>query len=565
MKKACVYARVSTDKDDQINSLEGQIQYFKKFINQKPEYEFTEIYYDKGVGGTSTKKRKGFIKMIEDAKNGMYDIIITKEVSRFARNTIDTLMYTRELKKHNVGVLFVEDNINTLSGDGELRLSLMATLAQEESRKISERVKWGQKRRQEEGVVFGSHVYGYNLKDGKLLINEQEAEVVKEIFTMYATGYGLQKIASYLNQKGIKSKKGGEWKSKPILYILRNEKYKGTLISRKYKVSNYIDQVTEKRNDDEKIVIENNHSAIVSEELWNKVQKEINKRQDLYVKDGKYASRYLFSGKIICNKCGDKYRRKRSNKKYFQWTCKTSDREGKKICSGQSYREEFLEKGCNLLLKQAKMYKKENIKLIKNKLEVTLGKNYYKKDIEETTSKLKKLKNRLKNYYDMRADGEISKEELNELSEDIKVKISQTEKLLEKYTNADQEIIDKVDFLKKIEDILNNIEDNIDTTNGKEIFDFFIYKIFAYDRNNFVIQTSLNIFFQIKKDKLKFQSIDECNVEIQEIDTSSALYPYRDKSKYFCNNKDIIEVDFEYLNKQYEILIERREYNEAAV
>ena len=171
MLNVAAYCRVSTDKSDQKNSFEGQKSYFESYIKSHRDWKLINIYADEGITGTSTKKRKEFNTMISDAKSGKINMIITKEVSRFARNTVDTLQYTRELKAAGVSVFFINDNINTMDNDGELRLTIMASIAQEESRKTSERVKWGQKRRMEQGVVFGRNILGYHLKNGVLTVN----------------------------------------------------------------------------------------------------------------------------------------------------------------------------------------------------------------------------------------------------------------------------------------------------------------------------------------------------------------------------------------------------------
>lgn len=175
--RAAAYGRVSTEKDDQVNSLISQREYFSDYIRQHEDWELTGIYYDEGISGTQTANRRGFNQMIQDAMAGKIDLILTKEVSRFARNTVDTLSYIRKLKEKGVRVIFTIDNIDTMDGDGELRLSIMATLAQDESRKTSERVKWGQKRRMEQGVVFGRDLLGYTVKAGNLFVNEEEAGI----------------------------------------------------------------------------------------------------------------------------------------------------------------------------------------------------------------------------------------------------------------------------------------------------------------------------------------------------------------------------------------------------
>ena len=183
MQKVAVYCRVSTDKEDQINSLENQKKYFTEYIEKNPSYKLTKIYVDEGVTGTSTKKRHSFCEMMKDAQNHTFDLILTKEISRFARNTLDSILYTRKLKALGIGVIFMNDNINTLDADAELRLTIMSSIAQEESRKTSDRVKWGQKRRMEQGVVFGRDMLGYDVRNGMLYINEEGAKTVRLFFT----------------------------------------------------------------------------------------------------------------------------------------------------------------------------------------------------------------------------------------------------------------------------------------------------------------------------------------------------------------------------------------------
>ena len=229
--RVAAYCRVSTDMEDQLHSLSAQIKYFTEYISNHEDYELIEVYYDEGISGTSTKKRDGFNRMIADCEDGKVDLILTKEVSRFARNTIDTLSYTRKLKSLNVNVLFMNDGIDTRDKDSELRLTIMASLAQEESRKISERVKWGVRRRMENGEVFGAgRFYGYKVVDGKLEIVPEEAEVVKRIFHMYLyENKGTTKIAQELNAEKIPTLNGGLWGAPTLLGMLKNEKYAGDL------------------------------------------------------------------------------------------------------------------------------------------------------------------------------------------------------------------------------------------------------------------------------------------------------------------------------------------------
>ena len=234
------YARVSSDKDDQLNSLENQKSFFADYIKSRVEWEFVGVYWDEGISGTQTTKRTGFNNMIADAMNKKIDLIITKEVTRFARNTVDTLWHARELKERGVGIIFILDNIDTRDADSEYRLTIMASNAQEESRKTSERVKWGQRRQMEKGVVFGRDLLGYTVKNGILHINPEEVPVVKAIFHKYTNeGKGTHVIARELLEEGMQPKRIKLWSNVVILRVLRNEKYVGDLCQKKTITPNY--------------------------------------------------------------------------------------------------------------------------------------------------------------------------------------------------------------------------------------------------------------------------------------------------------------------------------------
>ena len=221
--RVAAYCRVSTDRDDQANSFESQQRYFREYIARQPGWELAGIFADEGLSGTSTKKRLAFQRMIACARARMLDLIVTKEISRFARNTLDSIYYTRELKRLGIGVLFLSDNLYTLDGDAELRLTILASIAQEESRRTSERVKWGQKRRMEQGVVFGRDLLGYDVRGGVLIVNEPGAQIVRDIFRKFVNdGKGAHTIARELNEAGVPAARGGPWRSSVILRILRN-------------------------------------------------------------------------------------------------------------------------------------------------------------------------------------------------------------------------------------------------------------------------------------------------------------------------------------------------------
>ena len=235
------YARVSTEKDEQLNSLDNQRRFYEEFIRSNPNWTFAGGYVDEGISGTSVAKREQFLQMIEDAEQGKFDLIVTKEISRFARNTLDSIRYTRELLRHGVGVFFQNDNINTFDKDAELRLTIMSSIAQDEVRKLSERTRFGFKRAQENSVLLGqNNLFGYNKVDGRLEIVESEAEIVREVFERYVAGdLGLRAIANDLDSRGIVGRQG-----KPVTYstlygMIRNPKYKGCYAGRRYATRDY--------------------------------------------------------------------------------------------------------------------------------------------------------------------------------------------------------------------------------------------------------------------------------------------------------------------------------------
>jgi DNA invertase Pin-like site-specific DNA recombinase len=335
MKRVAAYCRVSTDKNDQQNSFESQRRYFREYIDREPLWELAGIFADEGVSGTSTKKRKAFNDMFESAKLGNFDLIITKEISRFARNTLDSIHYTRELKKLGVGVIFLNDNINTLDADSELRLTIMSSIAQEESRKISERVKWGQKRRMEQGVVFGRNLLGYDVRGGKLFINQDGAEIVKLIFSKFVNeNKGTHVIARELNEAGINTLRVKEWNNTVILRVLRNEKYCGDLVQKKTITPDYLSHDKKYNRGEEKfIVIKNHHKAIVSREIFEAAARILNERALSQKDKAKYSNRYTFSGKIKCGLCNSSYVARR--RKYLVWNCY-------KNCGNKGVRDEVI-------------------------------------------------------------------------------------------------------------------------------------------------------------------------------------------------------------------------------
>lgn len=328
--RVAAYCRVSTDREDQANSLHSQQVYFTQYIQARQGWALTEVYADEGISGTSTRKREAFNRMIAQAELGGLDLILTKEVSRFARNTVDTLEYTRKLKSLGVGVIFINDNIDTRDNDGELRLTIMASIAQEESRKTSQRVKWGQLRRMEAGVVFGNNsTYGFDTHDGRLFVKPEEAHVVRLIYHKFLNeGKGTHVIARELYEGGIDPPKTatGKWSSTMIYRILRNEKHAGDLLQKKNVTPDYLNhKKVPNRGQEEQIMLRDHHEAIVDRETWDAVQRELARRGAEQGDKSKYSNRYWCSGKIRCGVCGSRFtlrKRKRSNGDlYMGWAC----------------------------------------------------------------------------------------------------------------------------------------------------------------------------------------------------------------------------------------------------
>lgn len=267
------YARVSTEKVEQQGSLENQIQYYTEFIQKNPNWTYIPGYIDEGISGTSTYKRDSFLRMIADAQRGMFDFIITKEISRFSRNTLDSIQYTQELLENNVGVLFQNDNINTLDSDSEFRLVVMAGVAQDEVRKLSERLKFGFRQSIKNGRVLGNNrLWGYDKKDCKLTIVPEQAEAVKQIFELYATGqYGLRSLSQELTRRGYTSLQGNVFNTSTIGHILQNPKYKGWYCGNKTQSLDYRKKKTLFLDESEWVSYPDpNIPAIVSEEVWDK-------------------------------------------------------------------------------------------------------------------------------------------------------------------------------------------------------------------------------------------------------------------------------------------------------
>ena len=486
--RVAAYCRVSTDKDDQTNSLINQRKYFADYITHHDNWVLSDVYYDEGISGTQTRKRAGFNAMIEEAMQGEIDLILTKEVCRFARNTVDTLSYTRKLKDNGVGVIFTIDNIDTRDSDGELRLTIMASIAQEESRKTSERVKWGQKRRMEQGIVFGRDLIGYNVRNGELTINEEDVPIVRAIFHKYTNeGKGTHVIARELSEEGLRPKRVKLWSATVILRTLRNEKYVGDLCQKKTFTPNYLTHAKKyNRGNEEMVYLKDHHEPIIDRDLWNRTQEELLRRTPTEEVKSKHSNRYWCSGKLYCGMCGQRYvsrtKKLKNGTTYKAWRCyaaanhgtsKVSD-DGEVIgCDNGSINERSLLTCVHYCICQLQTNQKELKKEILQEIKAIKGITDKKLDTKRITEKMESLNAKKRKAIDLMLDGLITKADLQEQTKWYDEQRAELSELLSTSQDKDKEQAMQIDVFEQYITALDEIM-TFDETNEslyREILD----------------------------------------------------------------------------------------------
>lgn len=345
-KRVAAYARVSSGKDAMLHSLSAQISYYSEYIQNNPGWEYVGVYADEALTGTKDN-REEFQRLLGDCRAGLIDIVITKSISRFARNTVTMLETIRELKSLNIDVFFEKENVHTMSGDGELMLSILASFAQAESLSVSENCKWRFRKNFKEGIPSTNLILGYETINGTLEIVPEEAKLVKMIYTDFLNGMGRNAIIKKLNKNGFQTKLGCDWHVNTIRQILANEKYTGDMLLQKTFISNHIDK-KKRINIGElpKYYVNNCHEPIIDRKIFERVQTELQKRATTYHKSKEAPKHFPFTSKIICEKCGKYYRRKINNagSKYAKpvWICSTFNELGKTSCSSQQIPEDIL-------------------------------------------------------------------------------------------------------------------------------------------------------------------------------------------------------------------------------
>ena len=440
-RKVAIYARVSTEHEAQISALENQVQYYDELLQRHPEWELVDRYIDEGITGTSIHKREGFLRMMQDAQKKRFDLVVTREVSRFARNTVDTLQQTRILKSYGVEMWFTEDNIWTLNyEDGELRLSIMATLAQNESKKISQRVKARQMISFKNGVLYGNgNILGYDRVDGNLVVNKEQAETVKRIFELYLAGNGVRRIQDIMEQEGRKTAAGlTRWQSGNINRVLGNSFYCGRIEYRKQYVPDYLTQ--KKINNHgavDRIYVEGKHEAIISPEVYDRAM-EIRKSKTRFgqdadgkeVRSGKPLSKYVWVKKCRCT-CGHSFNRRiahkcKSGDISYVYQCYAQVRTGtprfrlKKgldiegICDNSTFMEWKLDIIADFLFKKLINNRQaiydEAISMAGDLINVQMVEVNDRERVENNIRQIDKLKKQIATLVDMCSEGDISRE-----------------------------------------------------------------------------------------------------------------------------------------------------------
>lgn len=511
-RKIVYYGRVSTEHEAQLAALENQLQWYDDQTKCHPNWTVLRKYIDEGITGTQAKKRPAFLKMLADAKERKFDLIVTREVCRFARNTVDTLITTRELKNYGIEVYFVEDNIWTMDGDGELRLTIMATLAQEESRKTSERVRAGQKISRDNGVLYGNgNILGYDRVGSTYVINEDQAETVRLIYNLYAQGLGFKKIVAELVKRQRKDSYGlVRWECTKISRILHNATYKGYKGYLKSFRNNFLDQKSIINRDEKThLYIKGDFEPIISEELWEKC-KQI--RESKHIEVGKRfgggvigykSSSDIWVHKLKC-RCGsamrkNKWRVNLSGETIYGYKCYNQLNNGSKklrVKSGVStegycdlseicdWKLELLAKKifsslrCDYKAAMIEAYHIYSSCYETDKLQIVGQK-------EDLLEKLNKAKSKLENLINMRMEGEIIKDEYQIYKQKVNIEIAEIEKSLLRFENQKQEVqTGKLSF-EQLSEVLFQKIDFTQPTLDRQFLEQMIYRIVPNTQDEF--------------------------------------------------------------------------------
>ena len=499
------YARVSSESDEQLNSLGNQITYYKDLIKRNRNWTFVPGYIDEGLSGISTKKRENFNRMIEEAAEDKFDLVITKEISRFARNTLDSIQFTRQLLGYGVGVFFQNDNINTLDEDSELRLSIMSSIAQDELRKLSSRVKFGHAQAIKDGVVLGNNrIFGYQKDNGRLVIDEDEAPMVRELFQLYATGeYSMKQIEVIFWNKGYRNSRGNRLSHTTMSNMISNPKYKGYYVGNKVKV---IDMFTKKQKflpPEEWVMFKDESGdivpAIVSEELWEKANTILRKRSDdVKSRQGICNHANLLTGKLFCPCCGAAYYRReskdRQGNRNSKWVCSGKIKNGADSCASFPIYEEEIKPLLYEVFREteadAEAMLEEYLRLYQS-----LDSGGVQQQITDIEQKIDFETRKKRKLLDFNITGQITDQEYLQRSRDCEQEIDRLQKQLAELQHEQES---KEDFRKHMESIRTVMRDAQRDANqqivSKEFIDKYIDRIFATPQEDGSLRLEIKIF-----------------------------------------------------------------------
>ena len=470
-KRVAAYCRVSTDSEDQLNSYRSQVQYYTDKISENPDWMMAGIYADEAITGTQVAKREGFQKMINDCLGGQIDMVITKSISRFARNTLDTLKFVRMLKEKDIAVFFEDENINTLSMDGELLLVVLSSVAQQEVENISSNVKKGLAMKMSRGEIVGfagALGYDYDPETKSITVNEEEAQVVRYIFKRYVEGMGAHVIARELEQMGALTAKGNKsWYDTTVIGIIKNEKYKGDLLQGK---TFTVDPISKRRlgnlGEVDQYYMKDHHEAIISEELWDQAQAILQRRSACHgnanMDPSKYreqfSRRYAFSCMVKCGFCGASLTRRswHSGTKYNKamWLCITASKNGKKFCPEcKGIAEEVLESAFVESFRILTNDRKDVLEEFLQRTEEVLHSNTTLQDIEKVKKELDQLAAKQQKLLDMHLESRIDfgsyQDKKSELTKEQQLKTTEL-KRLQGEASVEKDLHKRIDAMRKM-------------------------------------------------------------------------------------------------------------------
>ncbi len=500
------YARVSSEKDEQLNSLDNQISYYRNFIKKNSNWEFVEGYIDEGLSGMSTKKRENFHNMISDAKAGLFDLVITKEITRFARNTLDSIQYTRDLLSYGVGVFFQNDNINTLDEDSELRLTIMSGIAQDELRKLSSRIKFGHQEAIKKNVVLGnSRIFGYRKDNKRLVIDEKEAEMVRELFDLYATDqYSMKQIEEIFWNKGYRNNNGKRICHSTMSNTISNPKYKGYYVGNKVKI---IDMFTKKQKflpPEEWVMFKDETGeivpAIVDEELWEKANSVLRRRsRDVKNRHNLCNHPNLLTGKMYCTHCGKLYYRKDSKDRkgnvLSRWICSGKINNGTDSCPSFTIYEEEIKEVLYEVFKDTADDARLIIEEYTNMYAEVLAKDTSSGELQKLKDRLDFLSKKKSKLLEYNIAGQINDRDFVEMNKQI---TDESSEIYSAIQEIEYEINSRAEYKQRIEEIRNILlkAENEASQNmiDSAFINRYIDKIFVTPIEEGTVEISVKIF-----------------------------------------------------------------------